>query len=129
MPLVSANLPNGHLPLLRGARDFAQRSFVRGDGDVLHREINRPHVTEDVDDFRVREHRKDRRDVAKLLVLLDGSPQARELLRSLASHRDYDRLDELLGAPVFLEIARGNAKKASDLRARAESALDKVRMV
>jgi len=70
---------------------------------------------------------KDRRDTAKLLVLLRGSPQARALLRGLASSADLDALDKVVGSSAFVEIARGNLKAASELRQKALEALDAVR--
>lgn len=69
---------------------------------------------------------KDRRDVGKLLVLLGGSPQARSLFGALASKEDFRNLAAVIRSGVFLEIARGNAKTAAALRAKAEDALQKV---
>lgn len=69
---------------------------------------------------------KDRRDVIKLLVLLDGSPQARTLLAGLAAPADLRALSTVAGSPAFMDIAKGNAKTAAELRAKAQRALDAV---
>lgn len=69
---------------------------------------------------------KDRRDVAKLLVLLYGSPQARTLLAGLAARSDLHDLRAVMKSPAFMEITHGNAKTASVLRKRAEEALEAV---
>lgn len=69
---------------------------------------------------------KDRRDVAKLLVLLHGSPQARKLLAGLAAPSDLVNLRAVAKSPAFMEIVHGNAKSASTLRKKAEEALDAV---
>jgi hypothetical protein len=69
---------------------------------------------------------KDRRDAAKLLVLLHGSPQVQKLLAGLASPDDLAILRGVVKSAAFMEIARGNAKQASVLRKRAAAALDAV---
>ena len=69
---------------------------------------------------------KDRRDAAKLLVLLYGSPQARALLAGLAARSDLFALRTVMKSPAFMEIVHGNAKAASVLRKKAEEALDAV---
>lgn len=67
---------------------------------------------------------KDRRDVAKLLVLLHGSPQARTLLTGLAAPSDLVGLRAVAKSPAFMDIVHGNAKAASVLRKKAEEAID-----
>lgn len=69
---------------------------------------------------------KDRRDVAKLLVLLRGSPQARKLLAGLAAPSDLAALRTVAKSTAFMEIVHGNAKAASVLRRKAEDAIDAV---
>jgi hypothetical protein len=72
---------------------------------------------------------KDRRDAAKLLVLLRGSPQARALLAGLAASSDLTDLRAVVKSSAFMEIVHGNAKTASVLRKKAEEALDAVERV
>lgn len=72
---------------------------------------------------------KDRRDAAKLLVLLRGSPQARKLLAGLAAPSDLTALRAVMKSPAFLEIARSNAKVASVLRKKAQEAIDAVEKI
>ncbi len=69
---------------------------------------------------------KDKRDAAKLLVLLRGSPQARALLAGLAAPSDLVSLRAIAKSPAFMEIVHGNAKAASALRKKADEALDFV---
>jgi hypothetical protein len=69
---------------------------------------------------------KDRRDAAKLLVLLRGSPQARQLLAGLAAPSDLKSLRAVAKSPALMEIVHGNAKTASTLRKKAEEAIDAV---
>jgi hypothetical protein len=66
---------------------------------------------------------KDRRDVAKLLVLLHGSVQARKLLAGLAASSDFEALQAVVKSSAFMEITHGNAKVASVLRKKADEAL------
>lgn len=67
---------------------------------------------------------KDRRDVAKLLVLLHGSPQAKKLLVGLAAPSDLVDLRAVVKSPAFMELVHGNAKAASVLRKKAAEAID-----
>lgn len=69
---------------------------------------------------------KDRRDVAKLLVLLRGSPQAQELFSGLATPSDLKHLHAVTKSSAFIEIVHGNAKSASTLRKKAAEAIDAV---
>lgn len=69
---------------------------------------------------------KDRRDVAKLLVLLRTSPQARKLLAGLAAPSDLVNLRAVVKSSAFMEIVHGNAKAASVLRTLADEAVDAV---
>jgi hypothetical protein len=69
---------------------------------------------------------KDRRDAAKLLVLLHGSPQAQSLLAGLATPNDLTILHSVVKSAALTEIARGNAKEAAVLRKKAEEALNAV---
>lgn len=69
---------------------------------------------------------KDRRDAAKLLVLLRGSPQARKLLAALAAPSDLVDLRAVVKSPAFVEIVHGNAKAAAVLRKQAQEAIDAV---
>lgn len=69
---------------------------------------------------------KDRRDTAKLLVLLHGSPQARALLQGLATGSDLRDLAAVVRSDAFMKIVKGNSKAAAQLRNLAETALTKV---
>jgi hypothetical protein len=70
---------------------------------------------------------KDRRDLAKLVVLLHGTAQTRRFLATLASRRDVQDIDrDVLKSSAFMMIARGNAKVASELRTKAIEAIADV---
>jgi hypothetical protein len=67
---------------------------------------------------------KDRRDIAKILVLLaDASKEQRDLVIGHAVTADLKVVAEVLKSSAFMEIAKHNAKIAAELRKRAQRAI------
>jgi hypothetical protein len=70
---------------------------------------------------------KDRRDVAKLLVLLaDTSQDQRDLILGNATAADMAMIEHVIGSTAFMDIAQRNAKTAATLRTRAQRAVDQI---
>jgi hypothetical protein len=70
--------------------------------------------------------RKDRRDIAKLLVLLDGASPRAALAH--ASDDDVVALSSVLDSDAFAELAAGNAHHAARLRKRASGFVAALRL-
>lgn len=68
---------------------------------------------------------KDRRDIAKLLVLMEGTDP--DLVGIDATSEDLSTLDRVLASEAFRELAEGNAHLARRLRGRAERFLDTLK--
>lgn len=68
---------------------------------------------------------KDRRDLAKILVMLESTAPNDVLAQAIDA--DVERLDAILGSGVFLELADGNSKAASQLRKRASVFVGKLK--
>jgi hypothetical protein len=69
--------------------------------------------------------KKDRRDITRLLVLLeDESP---ELIAGVVTDEDVELLEDVLRSSAMMEISAKNAKKASALRRRATKFVERLK--
>ncbi len=69
--------------------------------------------------------KKDRRDITRLLVLLEDAEP--DLIAGILTDEDVDLLDEVLGSSSFMEISEKNAKRASTLRRRATKFVERLK--
>lgn len=75
------------------------------------------------DSRRHSEHgKKDRRDIAKILILLENSDPS--IVLAAASKKDIRILEEIMRSQVFFEIAHRNAHLARKLKDKAEVFLE-----
>lgn len=70
---------------------------------------------------------KDRRDLAKLLVMGSDRAGDAEIIIGFATGDDVTAMQRLLKSTAFAEITRGNAQAASKLRIKAERFVDQVK--
>lgn len=69
--------------------------------------------------------KKDRRDITRLLVILED--QKPNLIAGIVTDDDVEELDEVLRSPSFIEIATKNARDASFLRRRATKFVERLK--
>lgn len=70
---------------------------------------------------------KDRRDLAKLLVMGSDRDEDIQIVVGAATGSDISAMQRVLKSTAFTEITRGNAQAASKLRLKAEKLVDLVK--